>query len=304
MKKEKAASEMMCYGDSGMSVMAMSHRSPVYDEIIKSAEALLREIMEIPDNYKVLFLQGGASTQFAAVPLNLMNKNNKADYILSGQFSTKAYKEAQKYGDVVAAASSKDDNFSKIPETTRESFRTDADYVHICYNNTIYGSKFVTMRIALTDKWTTESGEKRESTTWADVTMSNTESKVIPYLKSGVKIFVRGNGSLRLYSSPKERKMKAGIQCSATEIELCGGVAELVPRQLVDPDTGNPIDTQKYYWCNAETKGMKANDTKLLIDVRGNQYLMDKRGFVAPLPQQDDSQPEQTTETNTEDAGQ
>ena len=139
---EKAAGEMMCYGDSGMSVMEMSHRSPVYDEIIKSAEALLREIMEIPDNYKVLFLQGGASTQFAAVPLNLMNKNNKADYILSGQFSTKAYKEAQKYGDVVAAASSKDDNFSRIPETTRESFRPDADYVHICYNNTIYGTKF------------------------------------------------------------------------------------------------------------------------------------------------------------------
>ena len=98
---EKAAGEMLCYGDSGMSVMEMSHRSAVYDEIIKSAEALLREIMEIPDNYKVLFLQGGAATQFAAVPLNLMNKNKKADYILSGQFSTKAYKEAQKYGDVV-----------------------------------------------------------------------------------------------------------------------------------------------------------------------------------------------------------
>ena len=139
---EKAASEMLCYEDSGMSVMEMSHRSPVYDKIIKDAEALLREIMEIPDNYKVLFLQGGASTQFAAVPLNLMNKNKKADYILSGQFSTKAYKEAQKYGDVVAAASSKDDNFSRIPETTRESFRPDADYVHICYNNTIYGTKF------------------------------------------------------------------------------------------------------------------------------------------------------------------
>ena len=123
---EKAASEMLCYEDSGMSVMEMSHRSPVYDKIIKDAEALLREIMEIPDNYKVLFLQGGASTQFAAVPLNLMNKNKKADYILSGQFSTKAYKEAQKYGDVVAAASSKDANFSRIPETTRESFRADA----------------------------------------------------------------------------------------------------------------------------------------------------------------------------------
>ncbi len=139
---EKAASELICYEDSGMSVMEMSHRSPVYDAIIKSAEALLREIMSIPDNYKVLFLQGGASTQFAAVPLNLMNKNGKADYILSGQFSTKAYKEAQKYGDVVAAASTKDDNFSHIPATTRESFRPDADYVHICFNNTIYGTKY------------------------------------------------------------------------------------------------------------------------------------------------------------------
>ena len=139
---EKAAGEMMCYGDSGMSVMEMSHRSAVYDEIIKSAEALLREIMEIPDNYKVLFLQGGASTQFAAVPMNLMTKNGKADYILSGQFSTKAYKQACKYGDVVVAASSKDNNFSKIPETTRESFRPAADYVHVCFNNTICGTKY------------------------------------------------------------------------------------------------------------------------------------------------------------------
>ena len=139
---EKAQSELICYGDSGMSVMEMSHRSKVYDDIIKEAEALLREIMEIPDNYKVLFLQGGASTQFAAVPLNLMTKNGKADYILSGQFSTKAFKQAQKYGDVVAAASSKEQNFSVIPETTRESFRSDADYVHVCFNNTIYGTKF------------------------------------------------------------------------------------------------------------------------------------------------------------------
>lgn len=165
------------------------------------------------------------------------------------------------------------------------------------------GSKFVTMRVAHTDKWTTESGEKREITTWADVTMSNTESKVIPFLKSGVKIFVRGNGSLRLYSSPTEKKMKAGIQCSATEIELCGGVAELVPRQLIEPETGSLIDTTKYYWCNAETKGMKNNDTKLLIDTRGNQYLMDKRGFVAPVPAQDDSQPGSSDDATKEDAG-
>ncbi len=139
---EKAAAEMLNYENSGTSVMEMSHRSPVYEKIIADAEALLREVMNIPDNYKVLFLQGGASTQFAAVPLNFMNGNKKADYILSGQFSTKAYKEAQKYGDVVAAASSKDANFSFVPKTDRSSFRADADYVHICFNNTIYGTKF------------------------------------------------------------------------------------------------------------------------------------------------------------------
>lgn len=138
---ERAAAEMVNYHDTGMSVMEMSHRSLAYDAIIKKAEADFRKVMNIPDNYKVLFLQGGASTQFAAVPLNLM-KTGKADYILSGQFSTKAYKEALKYGDAKAAASSKDANFSFVPETTRESFRPDADYVHICFNNTIYGTKF------------------------------------------------------------------------------------------------------------------------------------------------------------------
>lgn len=138
----RAAEEMLCYEDSGTSVMEMSHRSPVYEKIIADAEALLRKVMEIPDNYKVLFLQGGASTQFAAVPLNLLNKNGKADYILSGQFSTKAYQEAQKYGDIAVAASSKDANFSFVPKTDKNSFRNDADYVHICFNNTIYGTKF------------------------------------------------------------------------------------------------------------------------------------------------------------------
>ena len=138
---ETAAQELVCYKESGMSVMEMSHRSAEFQAIMDAAESGLRSLMNIPDNYKVLFMQGGASTQFACVPLNLM-KNGKADYILSGQFSTKAYKEAQKYGDVQVAASSKDDNFAKIPATTRESFRPDADYVHICFNNTIYGTKY------------------------------------------------------------------------------------------------------------------------------------------------------------------
>lgn len=138
---QRAADEMLCYGDSGMSVMEMSHRSPEFDAIIKDAEKLLRQLMGIPDNYKVLFMQGGASTQFACVPLNLM-KNGKADYILSGQFSTKAQKEAMKYGEAKIIASSKDDNFSRIPVVTRDDISPDADYVHICFNNTIYGTKF------------------------------------------------------------------------------------------------------------------------------------------------------------------
>lgn len=138
---QRAADEMLCYGDSGMSVMEMSHRSPEFDAIIKDAEKLLRQLMGIPDNYKVLFMQGGASTQFACVPLNLM-KNGKADYILSGQFSTKAQKEAMKYGEAKIIANSKDDNFSRIPVVTRDDISPDADYVHICFNNTIYGTKY------------------------------------------------------------------------------------------------------------------------------------------------------------------
>lgn len=139
---EQAQKELVCYGDSGMSVMEMSHRSPDYEGIIAGAESSLRSLMNIPDNYKVLFMQGGASTQFAAVPLNLLNGSRKADYIVSGQFSKKAYDEAKKYGDVAVAASSKDANFSFVPKTDRSSFRPDADYVHICFNNTIYGTKF------------------------------------------------------------------------------------------------------------------------------------------------------------------
>ena len=137
-----AAGEMLDYEGSGQSVMEMSHRSKVYDKIIKDAEANLREIMEIPDNYKVLFLQGGASSQFAMVPLNLMTKSHKADYVLSGQFSTKAYQEACKFGECKAVASSKDKTFSYIPELDPNTFTPDADYFHICMNNTIYGTVF------------------------------------------------------------------------------------------------------------------------------------------------------------------
>ena len=137
---QKAAAEMMDYQGSGQSVMEMSHRSKVFDGIYQETQALWREVMNIPDNYKVLFLQGGASSQFAAVPMNLMTKSRKADYVLSGQFSTKAYKEAARYGDCKVVASSKDDNFSHIPVLDPKEFRPEADYFHICLNNTIYGT--------------------------------------------------------------------------------------------------------------------------------------------------------------------
>ncbi len=138
---QEAADEMLDYKGTGMSVMEMSHRSKAYDEIIKTAEADLRDLMQIPDNYKVLFLQGGASQQFAMIPMNLM-KNKVADYIVTGQWAKKAYQEAQKYGKANKIASSEDKTFSYIPDCSDLPISEDADYVYICENNTIYGTKF------------------------------------------------------------------------------------------------------------------------------------------------------------------
>lgn len=138
---KSAAEEMLDYKGCGMSVMEMSHRSKVFEEIIKTAESDLRELMHIPDNYKVLFLQGGASQQFAMIPMNLM-KNKMADYIVTGQWAKKAYQEAAKYGKVNKIASSEDKTFSYIPDCSDLPISEDADYVYICENNTIYGTKF------------------------------------------------------------------------------------------------------------------------------------------------------------------
>ncbi|HOB35951.1 MAG TPA: 3-phosphoserine/phosphohydroxythreonine transaminase [Candidatus Avimonas sp.] len=139
---KKAALEMLDYQNSGQSVMEMSHRSKIFETIIQSCEALLREVMEIPDNYKVLFLQGGASSQFAMVPLNLMTGSGKADFVITGQWANKAYQEAARYGQANIVASSKDKTFSYIPKLDKSEFTPDADYFHICLNNTIYGTRF------------------------------------------------------------------------------------------------------------------------------------------------------------------
>ncbi len=139
---QQAAEEMLDYKGSGQSVMEMSHRSKEYQAIIDEAEADLRDLMGIPENYKVLFLQGGASSQFAMLPLNLLNKSGKADFVVTGQWAKKAYKEAARYGEAKVVASSEDKTFSYIPKLDPKDFTPDADYFHICMNNTIYGTKY------------------------------------------------------------------------------------------------------------------------------------------------------------------
>ena len=142
---KKAAEQMLDYEGSGQSVMEMSHRSKTYQSIIDGAEALLREVMNIPDNYKVLFLQGGGSSQFSMIPLNLMTKSGKADYIITGQWAKKAFQEGSRYGKARAVASSADKTFSYIPKTDKSMFDPEADYVYICMNNTIYGTVYHTL---------------------------------------------------------------------------------------------------------------------------------------------------------------
>ena len=141
---KEAAAEMLDYQGTGMSVMEMSHRSKAYQRIIDEAEADLRDLLNIPENYKVLFLQGGAHLQFAMVPMNLM-KNKVADYIITGQWAKRAWKEAQKFGKANAIASSEDATFSYIPDCSDLPISEDADYIYICENNTIYGTKFRTL---------------------------------------------------------------------------------------------------------------------------------------------------------------
>ena len=138
---EKVKAQLTDYNGTGMSVMEMSHRSKPYQEINDKAESLLRELLSVPENYDIIFVQGGASTQFEAVPLNLC-VNKKADYVVTGNFAKKAFKEAGKFTDAVCVASSEDKNFTFIPKVDASSFRADADYVHICFNNTIFGTHY------------------------------------------------------------------------------------------------------------------------------------------------------------------
>ncbi|MBP3575372.1 MAG: single-stranded DNA-binding protein [Paludibacteraceae bacterium] len=156
------------------------------------------------------------------------------------------------------------------------------------------GNKFVAFRVAHSSKYKDSQGYETESTTWVDVTLNDTESKVIPFLKQGVKVFVRGNASLRMYSSPKDKMMKAGLKVSAWEIELCGAQSDDVPSQLIDPSNGALVDVTKHYWCNRSIDGMKKDEFVELIDKKGHSFMMNYGGFVVPFDE--GSQAEQDAE--------
>lgn len=156
------------------------------------------------------------------------------------------------------------------------------------------GYSFVSMRIANTEKWRDENDQEHTETQWIDVNWSKTDSSLIQFLKSGVKVFVRGFVRTRVYSSKQDRKMKAGLTINATEIELCGGNSDLMPRQLIIPESGDIVDVAKYYRANVDTKNWKKTDTGFLVDKAGNQYQLVKDGWVAPM------QPEEETQAETE----
>lgn len=223
---QRAADEMLDYQGSGQSVMEMSHRSKVYEGIINSAESLLREIMNIPDQYKVLFLQGGASTQFAMIPLNLMNKNGKADFVLTGQWATKAYQEASRYGEAHAVASSKDKTFSYIPELDPAAFSKDADYFHICLNNTIYGTKFTALP------------ETGDIPLIADIS-SCVLSEPIDVSKFGL-----------LYAGAQKNMGPAGLTVVIIREDLIGNAKDITPTMLnykTHADNGSMYNTPPCY---------------------------------------------------------
>lgn len=158
------------------------------------------------------------------------------------------------------------------------------------------GYSFVSMRIANTEKWKDENDQEHTETQWVDVNWSKTDSSLIPFLKSGVKVYVRGFVRLRVYSSKQDRKMKAGLTINALEIELCGGSSDVVPRQLIIPETGDIVDVAKYYQANVDTKAWKKDDQGVLVDRQGNSYQLIKGGWVAPLKVEEEPVEDQSQE--------
>ncbi|MCH5210542.1 MAG: 3-phosphoserine/phosphohydroxythreonine transaminase [Oscillospiraceae bacterium] len=270
---KKAQDEMLECGKSGMSVMEMSHRSKDYQEIIDGAEALVRELMNVPDNYKVLFLQGGGSTQFAMVPLNLANKNKKADYVITGQWAKKAAAEAERYITVNKVASSADKTFSYIPKLDKSTFSSDADYFYICYNNTIYGTRFTKL-------------PETDATLVADIS-SCVMSEVIDVTKFGL-----------LFAGAQKNLGPAGVTLVIVREDLLDDVMDITPTMLnykTHADNGSMYNTPPTYgiyvlklvleWIKAkggvaELQKINEAKAKILYDYLDSSKLF--KGTVVP----------------------
>lgn len=271
---ERAAAEMLDCNGSGQSVMEMSHRSKEYQAIIDECEALLRELMQIPDNYKVLFLQGGASTQFAMIPLNLMNGSGKADYVITGQWANKAYQEASRYGEARIVASSKDKTFTYIPKLTKADFDPEADYVHICFNNTIYGTRY------------TQIPDTGDVPLVADIS-SFIMSEPLDVTKFGM-----------LYAGAQKNLAPAGVTIVIIREDLIGNARDITPTMLnykTHADNGSMYNTPPCYtiyiaklvleWVKAQggiaaMQEKNIKKAKLLYDFLDNSKLF--KGTVVP----------------------
>lgn len=270
-----AAAEMLDYKGTGESVMEMSHRSKEYGAIINEAEALLREIMNIPDNYKVLFLQGGASTQFAAIPLNFMNGSGKADYVITGQWAKKAAQEAARYGEVNIVASSADKTFSYIPKLDKSTFTKDADYFYICMNNTIYGTVYH------------ELPETGDVPLIADIS-SCFLSEPLDVTKFGM-----------LYGGAQKNVAPAGVTICIIREDLLGKARDITPTMLnyqIHADNGSMYNTPPCYtiyimklvleWIKNEVGGLEKmkelneKKAKILYDFLDSSEMF--KGTVVP----------------------
>lgn len=270
-----AAAEMLDYKGTGESVMEMSHRSKEYGAIITEAEALLREIMNIPDNYKVLFLQGGASTQFAAIPLNFMNGSGKADYVVTGQWAKKAAAEASRYGEVNIVASSADKTFSYIPKLDKSTFTPDADYFYICMNNTIYGTVYH------------ELPDTGDVPLIADIS-SCALSAPIDVSKFGM-----------LYAGAQKNMAPAGVTVCIIREDLLGKARDICPTMLnyqIHADNGSMYNTPPCYtiyimklvleWIKNEIGGLEKmkeineKKAKILYDFLDSSEMF--KGTVVP----------------------
>ena len=270
-----AANEMLEFGTSGQSVMEMSHRSKEYQAIFDETEATLRQLMNIPDEYEVLFLQGGASSQFAMLPLNLMNKNKKADFVVTGQWAKKAYQEAARYGEAKVIASSADKTFSYIPKLDKSTFTKDADYFHICMNNTIYGTKWNTLP------------DTGDVPLVADIS-SCMLSEPIDVKKFGV-----------LYGGAQKNVAPAGLTIVIIRKDLIGNAMDITPTMFnyaTHADNGSMFNTPPCYtiyvaglvmkWIRDTMGGLenmkKYNEekAKILYDFLDNSKLF--KGTVVP----------------------